>query len=212
MATTLTDLQICNRALLLLGTKKVQSITGDVTEYRAQLCQEIYALKREEWLTEHPWRFNMEKVQLDLDATAPVNEWQKRYELPCDGITNEPYAVFNTSSVGAIPLPATHRWEIFNDFLFTNENEIWIDYQINRDEGLWPVWFQKFAIFDLASELAFPITDQENTAEKWMIKARGTPGENGQGGAFGQAMWMNSQLVGSTGIYSEDLLDVRYGG
>ena len=89
MSTTLTDLKICNRALLLLGTKKVQSIEGDdLADYRAQLCQEIYALKREEWLTEHPWRFNMEQVQLTADATDPVKEWSKRFELPDDGVTN----------------------------------------------------------------------------------------------------------------------------
>ncbi len=212
MASKLTDLQICNRALLLLGTKKVQSITGDVTDYRAQLCQELYAVKREEWLTEHPWRFNMEQMQLTEDATAPASEWQRRFELPCDGITNDPYAVFNTGSINAVPIPATHRWEIFNDFLHTNETAIWVDYQIDINEKFWPVWFQKFCIYDLASELAWPITDQQNVAEQWAIRARGTPSEDGEGGAFGKAMWANSQLVGSTGIYSEDLIDARYGG
>lgn len=212
MSTTLTDLNICNRALLLLGTKKVQSITGDLTDYRAQLCQELYALKREEWLTEHPWRFNMEQAQLTKDATAPVKEWANRFELPDDGITNEPYAVFNTSGVDATPLAATARWEVFNEFLHTNDTEIWIDYQIDVKEKFWPVWFQKFCIFDLASELAFPITDQQNVADNWAVRARGTPSENGQGGAFGQAMWMNNQMVGSVGIQSDDLLAVRHGG
>jgi hypothetical protein len=206
----LTSLQVCNRSLLLLGANKVTAIDGSDTSYNALLCQELYSLKREIWLTEYPWRFNMRKVELAENGTAPKNEWTRRFDLPTNGITNEPHAVFNSDQVGCMALPATFAWEIFETYLHTNETEIWIDYQVDIDEASWPVWFVDFCVADLCAELAFPVTDQNNTAEYWRAKARGNPSEDGEGGLKGMATFKNSQLNGVGLVASDELLAVRY--
>jgi hypothetical protein len=205
----LTPLQVCNRSLLLLGANKVTAIDGSDTSYNALLCQELYSLKREIWLTEHPWRFNMQKVKL-VRGSAPLGEWTWTFALPTDGITNEPYAVFNSDQVGSQPLPANFAWEVFKTDILSNENDLWIDYQVDIDEASWPVWFVDFCVADLCAELAFPVTDQNNTAEYWRAKARGNPSEDGEGGLKGMATFKNSQLNGVGLVSSDELLAVRY--
>lgn len=182
MAVTAIDL--CARALSLLGTPPIQAFTEDSDA--AQLCANLYTGLVENLMSLHPWRFCRKKRQLARLVDAPVSEWTYAFQLPSDRMGN-PDTVFASEAVGAAEQTS---FEIIGAHLLTEEEEIWVDYAYRADEDVFPPYFQALVVAALAADLAFPLTDQQNTADHWERKAFGT---DGTGGRFAQARRADSR-------------------
>lgn len=76
--------QICNLALLRLGTNPITSLTEGNTA--ANACNLVYDHCRESLLRRHFWNFAIENIQLAADSTAPAFKYANRYPLPADFI------------------------------------------------------------------------------------------------------------------------------
>lgn len=62
---------ICNRALQLLGAKRISDIAEDSKNARA--CDNCYETIRDAVLSDHPWNFAIQRHSLAADADEP--EW-----------------------------------------------------------------------------------------------------------------------------------------
>jgi len=76
------DTNICNLALLRLGTRStISSLTEGSTE--ANACAMIYPLVRDALLSQHRWSFATRRVTL-ADLGNPPDSWAFRYAYPTD--------------------------------------------------------------------------------------------------------------------------------
>ncbi len=200
-----TDVDICARALVLLGNKPVDSLEGD--DDKTVACKNIYDLVRDVVLTHHPWRFTMAKFNLAQLTAAPVNEFEFAYQLPAERINHSPRAVYN--STDDLARPITKGWDVFEDKVFAQFEPLIIDIQVDQAEARWPPHVVTFATFALAAMLAEAVTDQTDKAKMWHLAAFGTPSENMKGGYSQVARVQDGQGRPTPAIEDFSLLEVR---
>jgi len=188
MAAGDTDLSICSDALILLGAAPLSSFTEGTDA--AQACDRLYPDLRDSLLSRYPFSWSYIKVQLGRLSTTPINEFKYSYGLPGNMLSGV-QAVFETSSTNQQPI--NDGWEIYGQELYTNLESVYIDYQESVDESKMPHYFVQLLRTSLASELAITITDQSTKADYFRTLAFGTPGENGRGGLFREAVNIDSR-------------------
>ena len=76
------DVEICNRALQLLGATRIVALTDDSVSARA--CNNAYDAVRRAELRAHPWGFAIKRAQLPADGTAPAFGPARAFPLPSD--------------------------------------------------------------------------------------------------------------------------------
>lgn len=204
MAAGDTSLSICSDALIMLGAQPISSFTEGTDS--AQACDRLYPDLRDSLLSRYPWSWSYKKVQLARLASTPVTEWTYAYQLPGDIISGV-RALFNTSDTFGLPL--RYGWELYGDQVYTNEDKVYIDYQATVIESKMPTYFVHLLRTAMAGELGMVITDQVTKADYYRSLAFGTPGENGRGGLFREAMNIDSRGQPSHVIEDYSLIDVR---
>jgi hypothetical protein len=188
MAAGDTDLSICSDALILLGAAPLSSFTEGTDA--AQACDRLYPDLRDSLLSRYPFSWSYIKVQLGRLSNTPINEFKYAYGLPGNMLSGV-QAVFETSSTNQQPI--NDGWEIYGQEFYTNLESVYIDYQESVDESKMPHYFVQLLRTALASELAITITDQPTKADYFRTLAFGTPGENGRGGLFREAVNIDSR-------------------
>lgn len=96
MATSVVD--ICNNALVRIGSKTITSLTdGDKV---ANACNTVYTRMRDTLLRQHIWNFAVTRSTLASEETAPAFGYNYSYPLPADFIravsladTDSPYKI-----------------------------------------------------------------------------------------------------------------------
>ena len=204
MAAGDTGVSICSDALILLGAKPISSFNDGTDE--ANAADRLYPDVRDSSLMMYPWSFAYKKLKLSRLVTEPVSEWEYEYQLPGDRLGN-PRAVFKNNTSRERPIK---EWEILGDKVMTNEEEIYIDYPYQTPEFAMPQYFVQLLKYQMAWHLAYPITEQSEKTQYWQQVALGTPGENGRGGYFRQAMSMDSQGQPSQVIEDYALSAIRF--
>lgn len=177
-----TDISICSRALTQLAARPISSFNeaeGDT----AIICGNIYPSLKRGVMSQFPWRFLMRKAALTRDAVAPIGEWEHSYLLPGDAL-DLAHAVFSDGSTKI----STQRFEVFGRRLYSDHEQLIIDYKAEVIESEWPAYFVEAMVAIVAANIALPVTDQQNIAERWFQQAYGLPSDNGQGGQLGQAL------------------------
>lgn len=200
-----TDAGICSSALALLGVPGIDSLLEESDN--AETCAGIYPITLEAIIAEYPWRFTIQKKQLTKLATAPENEWMYAYQLPSD-IDGEIHAVFNSGVVGA---PIVKMWERFGKQIFTNYEQLWVDYKVKAVEANFPAHFTQLMIYEMTWKLAEPVTEDGDKMASWYKVTRGDAEEGGKGGYFRTATQIDA--MGNTGSQIEDytLINARMG-
>jgi hypothetical protein len=188
MAAGDTDLSICSDALIMLGAAPLSSFTEGTDA--AQACDRLYPDLRDSLLARYPWSWTYKKASLGRLATAPINEFKYAYQLP-GNILSGVQAVFETSASNQNAI--NDGWEIYGDQLYTDLETVFIDYQETVSESKMPVYFVHLLRNALAGELGIVITDQASKADYFRAIAYGSPGENGRGGLFREAVNIDSR-------------------
>lgn len=201
-----TAIEVCSNALIRLGAQPIQSFT-EGTDI-ATACSAIYNMKKEFMLASYPWRFTKKFTQLSRLVAAPTAQWTYQYSLPADRISAGLPAVFTSSTVGSYPII---NYTIVGNKLMSDEPEIWVEYQANVDESVWPPYFVELMTFVMMDELCTNVTD--NTGLKQTIQANtyGIPSEYGVGGLYGRAMSLDSRDNPTLQMYNNSLLEARFG-
>lgn len=177
-----TKLSICSDALIMLGASPLSSFSDGSDE--AQVADRLYDDIRDTLLMSYPYSWSLKKVSLGRLADAPVNEWRYKFALPGD-ILGNPKAVFYSSAVGAI---TARDFELFSGGLYSNYEQIWIDYQFRPEPAAFPPYFANLLKHALASAFAEPVTDQITKGNYYHSLAYGSPSENMRGGLMRVAM------------------------
>ena len=204
MAAGDTDLSICSDALIMLGAAPSSAFTEGTDA--AQACDRLYPDLRDSLLSRYPWSWTYRKVQLSRLATAPLNEFEHAYQLP-GNILSGVQAVFETTAANQQPI--NDGWEIYGDQLFTNLETVFIDYQETISESQMPIYFVHLLRNAFAAELGLVITDQTSKADYFRQIAYGSPGENGRGGLFREAVNIDSRGRLPQVIEDYSLIQVR---
>jgi hypothetical protein len=204
MASGDTDISICSDALILLGAAPISSF-ADGTDI-AQACERLYPDLRDSLISRYPWSWSYQKVKLARLAVVPDNEFRYAYALPGDMLSGI-RAIFADSSTHQLPI--RYGWQIFGEQLYTNLETVYIDYQTTVNEAKMPAYFVRLLRTVLAGELGLIVTDQLSKTDYYNTLAFGTPGENGRGGLFREAMNVDSRGNAPQVIEDYSLIYVR---
>lgn len=204
MAAGDTKLSICSDALIMLGASPLSSFSDGTDE--AQVADRLYDDVRDTIIMQYPYSWTIQKTKIARLADTPINEWKYKYQLPGDMLGN-PKAVFNTSSVGATSI---RDFEIYSAGLYTNLEDVWIDYQYLPEPAEFPPYFVRLLKTALAAEFAEPITDQITKADYFHSKAYGAPSDNMRGGLVRVAINIDGADQPSKSIQEFPISDIRF--
>jgi len=192
MASGDTDVGICNKALLLLGSSSITSFTDGTPQGSA--CSVLYPDVKRITMGMYPWSFSVAKAQLTRQTATPNNEWTYQFTLPNDMLNGVPKAVRTSASAGS---SLYKNWEIGqatdgSTVLMTESTTIYIDYQKAIAESLMPHYFVQLLGYQMAWHLAEVITDQTTKSQYWREVALGSSADSYRGGFFRQACSIDS--------------------
>ncbi len=203
------DVQVCSQALQRLGAEAITAFTEGAN---GPLCENLYPQIKLNVETSAPWRFNtIKSALLNRTLVEPPTQYKYVYQLPPDMLNGLPRTVWNSSFNQGRSSQFTD-FNIFEDKLLTSAEKILIDYQIEKVTDKFPVHITELAIQAMMAVLAFPVTDQQNTADAAFKAAWGSPAELGRGGYSRVARRIDAQGHPSQSIKNFPLTAVRHGG
>ena len=180
-----TDLNICNRAISLVGAELIEAI--DDTSPIGLFCQVNYTPKKRGLIARHRWVFATKVAQLsridDADvAQMPARPAGSAFLKPSDlvGIIHafrDRAMIDGSCAVRAIEIGG-HYW--------ADAPVMWAEYTASRDEHEWPEWFSDLVVTAFAADLARYLQNR-SLANDFEMRAFGTPSENGEGGLYASA-------------------------
>lgn len=154
MGTTVVD--ICNSALLKLGSAPLMSIEEDTREGR--LCRAQYGKLKMALLNEHPWSFAKRRIKLNRDAKAPEFGFKSRFLLPSDFLR-----VLNiySSGEGADSLPSS-EWVVEGDYMLSENNVLYMVYITDEaKESRFPAIFAELLSLRLAMDICYDLVQDK---------------------------------------------------
>lgn len=105
---------IANRALQILGAKRISALDQDHPNARAM--NTAYAPVRDALLRKYDWNFAKERASVAADATDDLYEGLKRYRLPND------YARLMRRTMTSYYLESRRDWQIEGGFILTADS------------------------------------------------------------------------------------------
>lgn len=140
-----TQIKVCNLALIRVGADRISSITED--KKSAILLNAIYEQCRDEVLRARHWNFATKRAVLAPTSTSPDFGYDYEYDLPSDWLrTLEPDSL-DTDFVQE------------DSKLLTDEDSLNFLYIYrNTDESSWDSQFASSLGWKLAAEVAFALT------------------------------------------------------
>lgn len=130
------EVSICNTALIGANSATITALNQDSIE--AERCSVFYAQTRDEVLRAHPWNFAIKQQVLQLEAQAPVFEFDNKFTLPSDCLR-------------VLTMDTEHRFKIKGRALHTDAPSVSIEY-IAREED--PTVYDSLFISALSARLA----------------------------------------------------------
>jgi hypothetical protein len=163
-------IDICSRALILIGADPITSFDDDTTE--ALVASNMYEDVARAQLCATRWRFATEQSTLALLADAPTGRFDVAHQLPTNLI------MLNAVTINDNPIDYT----IYGDMVFSNassNDSLVADYIYRADEVEWPSYFTIAVEHMLASIFATSIARDaalaglfEQKADTMMRKAK----------------------------------------
>lgn len=153
MANTVTKIEICSRALILLGHSPIASFIEPGAG--AQVSSAFYESTLNALINSHRWNFTKKKTALNRLVGVPLNTWNYQYQLPTDYLT-------------MIKTADDSDYEIQQDKLLSNQTSLEIDYIFRPEETQFPPLFTETLEYLLAAKFAIPVTDSKTNAEVYI--------------------------------------------
>jgi hypothetical protein len=153
MVSTLSDLDICNTALVKLGALPIAGF--DDADAAAAVCRTLYPVVVDATLTSHPWSFTLKRATLTALDGAPLADFSRRFALPADFLR----AIY-VDDRGSSP-----RYAIIGAELHCESSTVVLTYQYRPPEAAFPPFFRAALIARLAGDLCLPLTESTSRAE-----------------------------------------------
>lgn len=149
MATTQID--ICARALILIGASPITSFDDGSTE--ATVAANLYEDTVRDLLARYRWRFATGQKQLSRLTDAPDARWDAAYQAPSDLL------VLHAITINDTPV----AYDRYQDLIYcnaTDQDEVIADYTFRASEDLWSPGFVSAVEYQLASVFAYAVAAQ----------------------------------------------------
>ncbi len=141
------EIDVCNQALIICGSAPITDITENTKE--ARLCNAMYALVRDQFVSAHPWNFAVKRKELNPDASLPTGvwEWTYAYTIPSD--------VHRLLDIEG----SEYSWRKEGNKLYANHTPIGIRY-IEKVENiaLFPAYALEALAYQLAKTIVYSLT------------------------------------------------------
>lgn len=142
------DIDICARALVMIGANPITSFTDGTTE--ATVASNTYEDTIRADLAMMRWRFASGQVQLSRLTAEPAARFDAAYQLPSDLL------VLHTVTIADNHV----SYDRYEDMVYCNattEDKVIADYTYRPDESYWPPYFVIVAQYHMASVFAAAI-------------------------------------------------------
>lgn len=151
-----TSIDICSRALVMIGANPITSFEEGTTESRVAVT--LYETTARDQLSRYRWRFAVGQVQLSRLTETPLAKWDAAYQLPATCL--QP----TTLLVADQPLD----FDRYEDMLFCNASDsepVYLDGIYRVDEQFWPPYFIALMELAMASHFALAIAAKPELAD-----------------------------------------------
>lgn len=178
--------QICNRALVRLGAKRITSLTDDTPE--AILCNTLFNDVADEVMSEGPWSTTITRATLAKTTNTPVYGFSNEFQLPVLPLALRVLEINELqTTTGGTFTNTTIDYSIEQDKLLTDLDAVSIRY-IGRitDTEKYGVYLTTAIIFRMGAEMSFSLAGAETHYERlWAqyeeAKDKGIAIDNTQG-------------------------------
>lgn len=139
---------ICARALILIGADPITSFDEDTTE--ALVASNMYEDVARASLVNSRWRFATNQAVLNLLSAAPTGRYDRAYQLPTDLL------MLHAVTVQDLPI----EYQIYGDKIFADADAADVlvaDYTFRALEQNWPSYFTIAVEYALAVVFATSI-------------------------------------------------------
>lgn len=153
---TITQEQVCNLALLKLGSDSIVNITDP--NRPAEMCNTLFPLIRDEMLRQHPWNFAIQRALLIANPNdTPDFEFNFFYPLPDDYLRL------------VMVYKSNMRFRIEGTNILSDDDEVDIIYIASMtDPTTWDPLFREAFATRLAAEVAFGLTGSATLQQQLM--------------------------------------------
>jgi hypothetical protein len=159
---TATAVEICARALVMLGAAPISSFTDGTTE--ATICNTLYPGVRDSLLSGHRWNFAVGQISLPALVAVPVADFSYAYQLPVDYL--------RALSVGTSPRGAGVPYRISERRIHCDAGPPCVlTYIFRPDESTFPPWFTQALAVLVAANICQAVTDNTNRAQQMWDQA-----------------------------------------
>jgi hypothetical protein len=151
-----TDVDICARALVMIGAQPITSFSDGTTE--AIVASNLYEDTVRDLLTRHRWRFASGQAQLSRRTDAPLDSWDAAYQLPANLLVLHDLTVNGYNVV----------YDRYQNLAYCNADAadvVVANYTFRAEEDLWPPYFISLVEVYLASLFAYAVANQIQTAD-----------------------------------------------
>ena len=146
-----TRIQIISNALTIIGKGPVND-TSSIGDIGAAI-EEAYDLLYPTFLAADNWRFNVRQQALSkLVQTPLIDNWDSIYQLPSDYLA-------------LIRLDPRSDFQIYEDKVFSNANELNAEYRFLTLEANLPAYWVTYFVYALAEHVALAVALQESYAK-----------------------------------------------
>jgi len=181
-------IDIISNALLLVGHNSISSLDADQGA-GATVGSALYETTLKYLLSTTTWRFSIKQRSLARLTAEPLNTWKYAFQVPTDLIT-----LFRV-------IPRCN-YQIFEDNVFANVEELAIDYAYRVEDVRLPEYFVQALQYKLAADFAISITNDTQKNQLYEAKYREE---------LGVAMAADAKNHPPVPIVDSPFTDVRYG-
>lgn len=201
---TYSKTSLANRALDLVGKATVLDITT-ATGADAKNVNRHFEPVFKRCLRRYDWPFALKRMQLNPDASAPVNEFAYKFALPANYVR---LADIWPKLYGS-PLP----YKIEEGYILCDENDITIKYvssAVLSDLSSLDPNFAEYFAHELAVALTYKMTDSvalrkdlRDTARELYAEATALLSQEGTDDPVPESPWITDRYGGSSNIHDE---------
>lgn len=150
----LSAVAVCSQALNLLRCDAIESL-DDESSNGAIVAKAHYDTERKMMLARFRWNFAHKAEKLSPVSPAPqIERYRYAFKIPQDCLS-------------VIVVEEDRDARIYGDFIYSNAEEITVEYIENPDETKTPVWFDEALKYRLAAVFAVPMTGKTELADHY---------------------------------------------
>lgn len=190
-----TDVEVAQKAMVLVGLTPLTAFTDDNDETR--VMNTIYEDVVQDCLSQNNWNFATGQATLVRLTDAPLDRWDAAYILPTDPVVMQ----VQTVTINDVP----QNYDIYERKVYINASEndvVTLNYIFRVGTQNWNPTFTLWVIYRLASVMALSVIRKADVAEAYVKLAEEQ---------FKRAKARDSQQVTTQSIRLNRFHRVRHG-